>query len=278
LILSGDTLYGTASGGGAGGNGVVFSLNTNGGNFTVLHNFTPMDTLTGTNTDGAMPFGGLVLTGNTLYGTTVAGGQSGRGSVFSVRTNGLSFTVLHHFTALDPITGTNTDGAAPYAAPTVLGAVVYGTASVGGAGANGTVYSVKTDGTQFTTLYSFTGLNSASSTNRDGARPIAGLVRVGNSLYGTTFSGGLGSAGTVFSLHISFPPAMITSIAQNPDGSLTLYFLGGPNSTNVVQATARLAPPVWENISTNVADASGAWQITDLNVTNAARFYRSYAP
>jgi len=61
------------------------------------------------------------------------------------------------------------------------------------------------------------------------------------------------------------------------NGSVTLYFLGAPNSTNVVQFTTNITPPVtWQNVSTNIADANGAWQFTDSNNT-ATRFYRSYA-
>ena len=37
LVLSGNTLYGTAYGGGSAGNGTVFAVNTNGTGFTNLH-------------------------------------------------------------------------------------------------------------------------------------------------------------------------------------------------------------------------------------------------
>ena len=35
--------------------------------FTTLHSFTPV--VSSTNSDGAIPYAGLVLAGNTLYGT-----------------------------------------------------------------------------------------------------------------------------------------------------------------------------------------------------------------
>jgi uncharacterized repeat protein (TIGR03803 family) len=279
LVLSGDTLYGTASSGGSGGNGVVFSVKTNGSSFTILHSFTPMNSVTATNSDGAIPFGGLALSNDTLYGTASAGGQSGRGTIFSVQTNRLGFTVLHHFSATDPITGTNADGAAPCAALTLSTSVLYGTASAGGTGASGTIYSVKTDGTQFRTLYSFTPLNPSNGTNSDGAFPVAGLLLVGNSLYGTAFSGGPGSAGTVFRLPIGASPAIITNILLNPNRTVTLFFVGAAGSTNIVQATTNLGLPItWQNVSTNVADAAGAWQFTESSAANSTRFYRSYAP
>jgi len=277
LVLSGSTLYGTASAGGAGGAGAVFSISTNGGNFTTLHSFTPLDALAATNGDGAFPFGGLVLSNGTLYGTTLAGGTGGKGVIFSVGTNGFGFAVLHNFTATDSLTGTNTDGASPCAALTLSSNVLYGTASAGGANASGTVFFVSTNGTQFQTIYAFTAVNSSTGTNRDGAFPVAGVLPLGNSLYGTTCGGGPGAAGTVFSLSLPLPPALITNIVRNLDGSGTLFFLGSPNSTNVIQAATNLAPPVvWQNLSTNVANAGGAWQFTGPNQF-PVEFYRSYS-
>lgn len=278
--MSGETLYGTASAGGAGGNGVVFFIGTNGANFTTVYSFTPMDTLTATNADGAIPYGGLVVTNGTLYGTTFAGGSGGRGTIFSLQTNGSDFTVLHHFTASDPVTRTNTDGASPSAGLILSSNVLCGTASAGGAGAAGTVFSLNLGSQLFSTLHSFAAVAS-NGTNTDGAFPVAPVLRVGDSLYGTTFSGGPGTVGTVFSIPLPeppAPPALITNAVLNPNGTVTLYFLGGPNSTNVIQAATSLTPPVaWQNVSTNVADSGGAWQFTDSNNT-ATRFYRSYAP
>jgi uncharacterized repeat protein (TIGR03803 family) len=278
LALSSGTLYGTASVGGAGGSGVVFSVSTNGTNFTVLYSFSPLDTLTATNPDGAFPFGGLVLLSNTLYGTTFAGGQNGRGTVFSIQTNGSGFSVLHHFTATDIVTGTNADGASPCSDLIFSSNVLYGTASAGGAGGAGTVFSVNLASAQFAPLHSFAAL-SGNGTNADGAIPVAPVVLLGNSLYGTTFTGGPGGAGTVFVVPIPQPPAIITNIIQNADGSVTLFFSGAPISTNIVQAATHLTPPVvWQNVSTNVADGNGAWQFTDSSNNTGTKFYRSYAP
>src|ERR1017187_9097077 len=69
LILSGNTLYGTASGGGTNSYGTVFAVNTNGTGFTNLHTFTALSPSNNTNSDGAAPDAGLMLSGNTLYGT-----------------------------------------------------------------------------------------------------------------------------------------------------------------------------------------------------------------
>src|SRR5262245_21346633 len=76
LILSSNTLYGTASNFGSSGSGTVFKGNTDGTGFATLYNFTG-------ESDGANPYGGLVLSGKTLYGTATFGGSSGKGTVFA---------------------------------------------------------------------------------------------------------------------------------------------------------------------------------------------------
>jgi uncharacterized repeat protein (TIGR03803 family) len=55
--------------------------------FTTLYSFT--------SSDGASPYASLILSGNTLYGTTSRGGSSGRGTVFAVNTDGTGLTILY---------------------------------------------------------------------------------------------------------------------------------------------------------------------------------------
>jgi uncharacterized repeat protein (TIGR03803 family) len=277
LILAGDTLYGTASAGGAGGMGTVFSVKTNGSNFNTLYNFSAPDPITSTNNDGAIPYGGLVLQNGILFGTTIAGGFGNSGVIFALSTNGSGFTVLHHFAAVDATTRTNTDGAKPVANLIAAGKTLFGTASAGGAG-GGTVFSIGTDGARFKIIYSFSAVDSDTGTNAYGAYPVSGLSLVGTSLYGTASGGGPGASGTVFSLAVPIVPAAITSIGNNPDGSVTLFFEGTPNSTNVIQSTFALGPSAfWQNVSTNTANSGGFWQFTDPAAgIFAAQFYRSF--
>jgi uncharacterized repeat protein (TIGR03803 family) len=63
--------------GGSRGMGTLFAVNTDGTGFTNLYNFNG-------SRDGANPYGGLILSGNTLYGTAYGGGSSGNGTVFSL--------------------------------------------------------------------------------------------------------------------------------------------------------------------------------------------------
>src|SRR5579864_1924013 len=79
--------------------------------FTTLHNFSAGSTSSSgiyTNSDGAGPWAGLLLSSNTLYGTARDGGSSGYGTVFAVKTDGSGFMDLHDFTGYS-------EGANPYA-------------------------------------------------------------------------------------------------------------------------------------------------------------------
>ena len=218
LILSGSTLYGTASGGGSGGAGTVFKVNTDGTLFTTLHSFGALSSSSsGTNSDGAWP-GGLVLSGNTLYGTA-GGGSSGNGTVFAVKTDGSAFSILHEFTGpyCDTCASiTNTDGIFPSGGLVLCGNTLYGATVTGGSSGNGTVFKVNTDGSGFKTLYVFSAAPPGSVTvNADGAWPSARLLLSGSTLYGTAEFGGSSGSGTVFAL------------STNGTGFTTLHNFGG---------------------------------------------------
>src|SRR6185436_1302472 len=122
-----------------------------------------------TNSDGATPVAGLILSGNTLYGTAHNGGNAGFGTLFAINTDGTGFTNLHTFTGIS-------DGANPSAGLVLSGNTLYGAAKRGGSSGAGTVFAVNTNGTGFTTLHSFNG-------GSDGINPYAGLILSGNTLY-----------------------------------------------------------------------------------------------
>ncbi len=109
-----------------------FSINIDGTGYVRLHDFSGTNNA-GFNADGAFPQSGLVLSGNELYGTAMAGGSSGNGTVFMLDTNGQNFITLHSFTATNAITGTNADGQAPIGGLVMSGNALYGTTSAGGA-------------------------------------------------------------------------------------------------------------------------------------------------
>src|SRR5260221_316397 len=170
--------------------------------FTTLHSFTASITNSSgvyTNSDGANPRTGLILAGNTLYGTAEDGGSSGRGTLFAFNPDGTGFTNLYSFTATSGSGGdygTNSDGAGPSGVlfTNKSGTTMYGNGVGGGSSGHGTVFAVNTDGSGFTNLHDFTGAG--------GGHPYAGLILAGNTLYGTAENGGSGGGGggTVFAL------------------------------------------------------------------------------
>src|SRR5258706_165598 len=95
--------------------------------------FTNLYSFTGTSA-GAGPVGGLILSGETLYGTTYYGGSSGNGTVFAVNTDGTGFTNLHSFTY--------SDGANPSAGLALTANMLYGTTEYGGNMQHGTVFAI----------------------------------------------------------------------------------------------------------------------------------------
>jgi uncharacterized repeat protein (TIGR03803 family) len=251
LILSDNTLYGTAIGGGSNSVGTVFAVNTDGTGFTNLHSFT--------GSDGASPYAGLILSGNTLYGTAVGGGSNGVGTVFAVNTDGTGFTILHTFT------GSISDGADPFAGLILSGNTLYGTAIGGGSSGAGTVFAVNTDGTGFTNLHSFTG--------SDGVYSEGGLILSGNTLYGTAAGGGSSGNGTVFSL--SFAP-QLTIISSGGNVILTwpINVAGFSYAGFTLQSTTNLvSPAVWSSVSPGPVVVNGQNAVTNA-VSGTQKFYR----
>jgi uncharacterized repeat protein (TIGR03803 family) len=185
LTLVGSTLFGVTDEDGSAGDGTIFSMNTDGSNYQVLHTFT------GATTDGANPVAGLTLVGSTLYGTTEEGGSSNYGTVFSINTNGSGFQVLHSFT------GNDVDGQNPYSGLTLDGSSLLGTTENGGSGFGGTIYSINTDGSGYQVLHSF------AAGGQDGFWPMAGLTLVGSTVFGTTQYGGSQYSGTLFSMNVN---------------------------------------------------------------------------
>src|SRR5206468_3355127 len=89
LAISGSTLYGTARQGGANNAGSVYALSFAGSNFQTLYSFT------GGVSSGYRPYGGVVVAGSKLFGTTSGGGVHNVGTIFSLNTDGTAFQIVH---------------------------------------------------------------------------------------------------------------------------------------------------------------------------------------
>ncbi len=210
-------------------------LHANADQFRVLYTFKGYGT-------GGVPEGGVILgSQNTLYGETAAGGtapcseshgdpHNGCGTVYSVSKAG-GFKVLASFHGPNGAYGTS--------GLTLVGNTLYGATERGGAFEKGVIFSVNTDGSNFTLLHQFNGI--------DGDDPIGPLVPGPNGiLYGFTTNGGPNypsqSPGVLFSLSPSgaytilhvFSPAdgyFPNTLVMTPSGTLVGgTSLGGPGN------------------------------------------------
>jgi uncharacterized repeat protein (TIGR03803 family) len=164
-----DYFYGTASAGGAQGNGTLFRVRFDGTGFETLFVFPELVANSAglpTNVDGATPVAGLTDGGDgRLYGVTNLGGAQGNGTVYSFDPVGRVLTTLHDF---DGTAGARPTGELLLA----QGGALVGTTTTGGTNSTGlvttfgTIFSIARDGTGFTSLRSFEGSNGSAPTGR----------------------------------------------------------------------------------------------------------------
>jgi uncharacterized repeat protein (TIGR03803 family) len=182
LILCGPDLYGMATSENTNYGGTLFRIGADGAGFQVLRRFA--------GADGKWPYDSLVRSGSILYGLNTYGGDtsgspSGKGTLFQINTDGTGFQLLHTFM------GGASDAKSPHGSLLQFGPCLYG---MGGGGSNslGTIFRIRTDGTDFQVLHSFAGGSN------DGSSPGGSLIECGSVLYGMTHLGGIANNGTVF--------------------------------------------------------------------------------
>ncbi|MCG2678895.1 MAG: hypothetical protein L6455_02845, partial [Kiritimatiellae bacterium] len=249
LILSGSTLYGMTNTGGSSDLGTIFKIETDGSDFTLLHEFA------GGISDGNDPFGSLIISGSTLYGMTCRGGDVGRGTIFRIETNGTDFSLLHKFIY------SATDGIGPVGSLLLSGSILYGMTQYGGDNDPdiGTIFKIQTDGSGFSLLHSFVGGAD------DGAEPYGSLIISESTLYGMTYEGGDGGDGVVFSL--TLPPSITV---DSPNGgenwnsgdvhNITWSSIGTIANVNIDYSTN--SGSSWSSLAANANnDGTYAWTV-----------------
>jgi uncharacterized repeat protein (TIGR03803 family) len=174
------------------GCGTVFKL-TPAGKLTVLHSFCGIQGCAVLPVDGWLPMGRLIFgSDGNLYGMTNQGGNGGNifnsGTIFKISRSG-TYKILHMFSG----NGGTGDGANPAAGLIqASNGNFYGTTQAGGVNRVGTVFMMKPSGA-VTVLHSF------STSDGNGTYPQSTLVEASDgNLYGTCYSGGANSVGTVF--------------------------------------------------------------------------------
>lgn len=174
-------LYGVTLGGGSNGLGTVLSLNKDGSNLTVLHNFVA--------SVGYLPLGRIIEgSDGKLYGTTTGGCcYQYFGTIYSMSKDGMGYSILHNFS--------RTDGISPGAGLFEDGSgTLYGVTRGGGSDNSGVFFSINREGSEFSVLKSF-------KRSLQGSLPVGGLTDGGGGddhFYGMTSKGGTAGFGVIF--------------------------------------------------------------------------------
>jgi uncharacterized repeat protein (TIGR03803 family) len=198
-------MYGTADGGGVGGQGTIYQFNPTTNTFTTLYSFS--------GPDGSGPMGLTPDSSGNFYGFTPTGGPSDAGTVFMWSTTTGALNTLYSFTG-------GSDGQTPFFGSLVRDASgnLYGTTSRGGNTNYGAVFELsysssgncpagsnQTPGSSWceTVLYSF-------AASPDVELPESGVAKdASGNLYGTGRTKGLYRDGGVWKL---------TPLASEPGG------------------------------------------------------------
>jgi uncharacterized repeat protein (TIGR03803 family) len=217
-------LFGTIQGFGQKTTGGVFEVKTNGGE-SVLHWFGSY------RKDAKFPNAGLVMDGQgNIYGTTSQGGGHNGGTVFEINAAGVE-TLLYSFGQRKALQfGIGPEGGLALDASGNL----YGTTSALGkyGDGSGTVFEL-TPGQTPKVLYTFQG-------QPDGSRPMGSLIRdAQGNLYGTTWSGGVYNAGTVFKLTSTGVETVLYSFSGGVDGGNPMDGLTMDGQGNLYGTTLR---------------------------------------
>ena len=150
--------------------------------FNVVYTFSrPISVPPYSNADGAYPTGGLVSSGNTIFGTGFNGGSSGGGNIFRIDMDGSNFTNLYSFSS------SNNDGGNSTSRLILSGSRLYGATEFGTTMGSGAIFALDTDGTGYTNLYRFSALLNGGAfggSNSDGAHPYLDLALSGGTLFG----------------------------------------------------------------------------------------------
>ena len=166
--------------GGSDGFGVIFTTNTDGSNYQVIHHFDSVN--------GSIPESKLIKAANgKFYGTTLSGGISNDGVLFEIDQNGnFSKKIDFH----DGTIGSRMQGGLTLAPSGKL----YGATWSGGANYDGTIFKYDVDKQS---LHKIADFDNEGIGN--GAYPFGSLVLAYNGkFYGTTYAGGKHGLGVIF--------------------------------------------------------------------------------
>jgi len=191
VLIDNGTVYGSTFNGGKNNGGTIYRRDGN--KVTVLYTFDDPTKKATSTSCGFNPSAVLIINQGTLYGTTVSGGQSGGGVVYSLTakadpTRPWTCTLIKRFANRGPNVS---DGYGPFGGLLrMTDGTIYGTAQSGGTGTGrggGVLFKISPSG-QYSVVHDF--LNTGTNAH-DGFTPAGRVVTDGTVLYGMTYFGGI---------------------------------------------------------------------------------------
>ena len=250
LLASNGKLWGVRSQNGTSGDGVIFTVDNDGTNYTEIHDFD--------GTNGSVPLATLVESNGKIWGVTGGGGTSDYGTIFTMDPDGTNFTKVHDFD--------ETNGSYP-ASIMAFDDKLYGLTGEGGNFGYGVMFSIDMDGTNFTVVHEFNQTN--------GSYPNGSLVALENNLLGMTSQGGIDENGVIF----RYDPSSIGSefsivyqftgaFGRRPDGTLIIVNtdVTGPVFTSA--AAVNFAENTTGIVYTITTDENASYSLGNANDEN----------
>ncbi|QPF89873.1 beta strand repeat-containing protein [Bradyrhizobium commune] len=246
-------LFGTTTGDGTHGYGTVFEIAKTGSGYAS----TPTTLVSFGSSNGAQPFGSLIIDANgNLFGTTSAGGANGYGTVFKIAKTDSGYAS----TPTTLVDFTSSNGAQPFGSLIADGnGNLFGTTEYGGANNNGTVFEITGSGfvvpplvltitgiSPDTGATASDGLTNAPTVTVNGTIDVADAARTISVYNGTTL---VGTTTATADGHWSL--AGLT-LAQ---GTNNLTAQAGTGTSPVFAATLDTTPPV---VSVGTSPSNGA--------------------
>lgn len=225
-------LYGTTKNDGLFSGGTIYSINPDGTNYQIVHNFSGI-----TYNDGSSPGADLILVNGIIYGTTISGGIYDGGILYSLNISANTYNILHNFdystsfrnkllhdsnilygtdTRIDnkidlfkydlitsQFSGYVYSNLSSYSADLRGGLIkasnglFYGLTTIGGVNSGGAIYTANTLN-DANILFTFDGVPPQTR------YPEKELIELGDGfLYGVSTAGGVGDNGTIFKIDLS---------------------------------------------------------------------------
>lgn len=177
----------------------LYSLRTNGTGPKELESFS--------SSNGRGPGYSVILSNNDtmIYGMSSSEPSGGQGFIYKIKPNGTGYKDMYDFTL-----ATGIDGEYPVGNLLLAGngKLLYGMTPQGGKNGTGNIFSITTSGT-FTNLY--TTIEGTNGQNPEGSL-IASVT--GDTLFGTTKSGGTEGYGVIFAFIVNSSPTGVPTINQ----------------------------------------------------------------